>query len=91
MSTKPQNDKPVPQPIEFEKALHELETLVEELEIGELTLEESLKRYERGVALTRICQKTLTDAEQKVRVLTEKAGDTHIETIDLLSNDRTDE
>ena len=56
--------------IDFEKALAELEQLVETMEKGELTLEESLKQFERGVALTRACQKALVEAEQKVRILT---------------------
>ena len=56
--------------IDFEKALAELEQLVETMEKGELTLEESLKHFERGVTLTRACQKALTEAEQKVRILT---------------------
>ena len=56
--------------IDFEKALAELEQLVETMEKGELTLEESLKQFERGVTLTRACQKALAEAEQKVRILT---------------------
>ncbi|MCY4361977.1 MAG: exodeoxyribonuclease VII small subunit [Gammaproteobacteria bacterium] len=56
--------------IDFEKALAELEKLVETMEKGELTLEESLKHFERGVTLTRACQQALADAEQKVRILT---------------------
>ncbi len=56
--------------IDFEKALAELEKLVETMEKGELTLEESLKQFEHGVSLTRSCQKALAEAEQKVRILT---------------------
>ena len=56
--------------IDFEKALAELEQLVETMEKGDLTLEESLKHFERGVTLTRACQQALADAEQKVRILT---------------------
>ena len=54
---------------DFEKALAELEELVETFEQGDLSLEESLKQFERGVALTRSCQKALADAEQKVKLL----------------------
>ena len=54
----------------FEKALAELEGLVEKMEQGELGLEESLKHLERGIALTRACQKALVEAEQKVQLLT---------------------
>ena len=56
--------------IDFEKALTELEQLVETMEKGELTMEESLKQFERGVGLTRACQQALAEAEQKVRILT---------------------
>lgn len=58
----------------FEKALAELEELVEKMEQGELGLEESLKHLERGIALTRACQKALADAEQKVQLLTAGRG-----------------
>lgn len=58
-------------PIDFEAALEELEALVEQMEAGELTLEDSLKAFERGVKLTRDCQKALRDAELRVQVLTE--------------------
>jgi exodeoxyribonuclease VII small subunit len=56
-------------PVEFEAAMRELETLVEKLEHGEFTLEESIKQYERGMALTRACEKALRAAEQKVLAL----------------------
>ena len=55
---------------DFETSLAALETLVERMESGELTLEESLKEFERGMALTRECQKMLDEAEQRVRILT---------------------
>ena len=54
---------------DFEAALAELEEIVARLEQGELPLEESLRQFERGVVLTRICQKALGDAERKIRVL----------------------
>ena len=59
--------------VDFEKALAELEELVATLEQGELPLEASLKAFERGIELTRTCQKALEAAEQKVRVLTADA------------------
>ncbi len=49
--------------------MKELETLVETLEQGDLPLEESLQAFERGVALTRVCQQALDEAEQKVKIL----------------------
>ncbi len=62
-------------PVEFEKALEELEALVERLEQGELTLEDSLKEFERGISLTRTCQSALREAEQRVRILTEQGDE----------------
>ena len=56
--------------VDFEKALAELEKIVETMEKGDLTLEESLKQFERGISLTRGCQKALVEAEQKVQILT---------------------
>ena len=58
----------------FEKALKELEALVEKMESGDLSLEESLKHFERGVALTRNCQQALAEAEQKVQILMTQNG-----------------
>ena len=54
---------------DFEAALAELEQIVERLEQGELSLEESLRQFERGVELTRGCQKSLRQAEQKISIL----------------------
>ncbi|UYZ83032.1 exodeoxyribonuclease VII small subunit [Entomomonas sp. E2T0] len=56
----------------FEESLAELQTLVERMESGKLTLEESLADFEKGIGLTRECQSALTDAEQKVQMLLEK-------------------
>ena len=58
-----------PQIQDFEQSMRELETLVERLEKGDLPLEEALKQFERGVALTRACQSALKAAEQKVEIL----------------------
>lgn len=63
-----------PASIDFERSLRELEAIVEKLETGNLSLEESLKCFEQGVGLTRLCQKALREAEQKVRILMEKEG-----------------
>ena len=56
--------------IKFEKALERLEKIVEELETGNIPLEEALKKYEEGVKLSRICSEKLTAAEKKIQVLT---------------------
>ncbi|MGD8429314.1 MAG: exodeoxyribonuclease VII small subunit [Ectothiorhodospiraceae bacterium] len=62
-------------PFDFEESLKELESLVTRMERGELSLEESLRSFERGVSLTRACQKALRDAEQKVEILLDTEGD----------------
>ena len=58
----------------FEKDLQELESLVEKMEEGKLSLEESLVHFERGIALTRSCQKALSEAEQKIQILLSEDG-----------------
>lgn len=60
--------------INLEKALADLETLVEELESGELPLDKAMKKFEEGIKLTRGCQAALKDAEQKVEILMQSAG-----------------
>lgn len=57
---------------DFEAALTELEQIVQRLEQGDLSLEESLRQFERGVELTRGCQKALRQAEQKIQILSRK-------------------
>lgn len=64
--------------INFESSLEELERLVEQMEKGELTLEDSLKHFERGIELTRACQSALQLAEQRVEKLIEKNGQLEI-------------
>lgn len=56
-------------PVDFERSLAELEALVERLEQGDLPLDDALKSFERGVALTRQCQGALKAAQQKVEIL----------------------
>ena len=64
----PQDASPVAQ---FEHSLDELEQLVEKMEQGEMSLEDSLAAYERGVGLYRRCQAALEQAELRVRLLTD--------------------
>jgi len=64
---------------DFEAALAELESLVEQMEQGDLSLDESPKQFERGVQLTRACQTSLKEAEQKVQILLEKDGQAELE------------
>ena len=53
----------------IESRLSELETILEELESGDLELDKALKKFEQGVKLSRECQKTLEDAELKIKIL----------------------
>jgi len=61
--------KPTTPPIDLEKSLAELESIVGQLESGELPLDKSLQEFERGVRLSRECQGALKAAEQRVQVL----------------------
>jgi len=63
----------------FEDALAELEQLVQRLEKGDLTLEASLAAFERGVELTRTCEKVLKDAELKVQILSRQDREAPLE------------
>ncbi|MDA0679527.1 MAG: exodeoxyribonuclease VII small subunit [Proteobacteria bacterium] len=58
----------------LEKSLADLETLVEELESGDLPLDKAMKKFEEGIKLTRGCQAALKEAEQKVEILLKTAG-----------------
>jgi len=58
----------------LEKSLADLESLVEELESGDLPLDAAMKKFEEGIKLTRGCQAALKDAEQKVEILLKSAG-----------------
>ncbi len=65
-------EKEAPSPVaNFEHSLEELEQLVERMETGELSLEESLAAYERGVGLYRSCHQALEEAELRVRLLSD--------------------
>ena len=57
---------------DFESAITELESIVKALEAGDLTLEQSLAMYERGVQLSRFCHARLEEAERRIEVLTER-------------------
>ena len=66
-------------PIDFEKALAELESLVARLERGDVPLDEALRTFERGVALTRQCQASLQAAQQKVEILLKRSGQPEVQ------------
>lgn len=61
--------------VSFEHSLQELEALVKKMDSGELSLEDSLLAFEKGINLVRQCQATLQEAEQKVRLLIENNGE----------------
>ncbi|MDD5246179.1 MAG: exodeoxyribonuclease VII small subunit [Candidatus Omnitrophica bacterium] len=56
--------------IKFEDALKKLERIIEDLEKGDLTLDEALKKYQEGVELSRVCAQRLENAKKKIDVLT---------------------
>ncbi len=70
---------------DFEKALENLESLVNSMEEGDLSLEDSLKAFENGIKLTRECQNALKAAEQKVQLLVNENGET--EDLNLTGDD----
>lgn len=57
--------------VDFENSLKELEKIVRELESGEVSLDESLKKFEKGIELYRECRNTLDSAEKKIKILTD--------------------
>lgn len=63
-----------PENMSFESAMTELQTIVQNMENGQLSLEDSLKHFERGVGLVASTQTKLQQAEQKVQVLVEQQG-----------------
>jgi exodeoxyribonuclease VII small subunit len=76
---------------DFEKSLQELEQLVERLENGDLPLEESLRTFERGVALTRECQTALQSAQARVEVLLKRDGKAETVPFDAGPDDTPDD
>jgi len=76
------------QKFNFETSITALEELVEKMEGGEFSLEESLKQFEKGVSLARACQTALREAEQKVQQLTQNpAGDDKLEPFESEEDD----
>ncbi|EHZ6900657.1 exodeoxyribonuclease VII small subunit [Vibrio cholerae] len=64
-----------PENMSFESTIEELEQLVEQLESGDLALDEALRKFERGISLARAGQLKLDDAEQRVRILLNNSDD----------------
>ena len=81
-------DKKITDDIKFEEALSKLESIVEKLESGELSLEESLAVFEEGIRLSRICSKQLDGAERKIEILIKgENGQMRVENFGLESPD----
>ncbi len=59
----------------FEEALERLEEIVKKMEAGEMTLEESLKAFEEGIRLSRLCAKKLDEADRRVEILLRQEGE----------------
>ena len=75
----------------FEESLKQLEDLVERLESGEISLEESLQDFERGVALVRTLRERLDQAQQRVdKIVEEEGGETAAQPMDLMGDDDED-
>lgn len=72
---------------DFEQSLSELETLVEALESGDISLEEALAKFERGVVLARTCQDALKTAELRVAQLTENSAEAGLSEFDPPQDD----
>ena len=75
------SDKPEAE-VDFEASLAELEALVGKMETGELSLEDSLEAFERGVALTRRCQAALEKAELRIKALMPDGSERPIDALD---------
>jgi exodeoxyribonuclease VII small subunit len=73
--------------VDFEQSLSTLESLVNRMEQGDMSLEESLQAFESGIALTRECQARLAAAEQQVTRLIEQQGTITLETFDAAEGD----
>ncbi|MCI2283262.1 exodeoxyribonuclease VII small subunit [Colwellia sp. MSW7] len=72
--------------LSFEESLNELDTIVQNLEQGDIDLEESMALFERGLTLSKLSQNKLQAAEQKVKILLEKEGQQQLQDFDLSAN-----
>ncbi len=72
--------------LSFEESLNELDTIVQNLEQGDLDLEESMTLFERGLTLSKLSQNKLQTAEQKVKILLEQNGEQQLHDFDLAVN-----
>ena len=72
---KSRSQKNAEAPLPFEAGLQQLETIVKEMESGELPLERALELFERGMKLSEVCRKQLEEAETRVEILMKRAGE----------------
>lgn len=72
--------------LSFEESLHELDTIVQNLEKGELSLEDSMSLFERGLKLSQLSQVKLQGAEQKIKILLEQNGQQQLADFELSSD-----
>ena len=68
-----QAKKPAPE-ANFEQAMKRLEAIVEQMESGELSLEDLIVRYEEGMKLVKVCQERLASAEQRIEIITRNSA-----------------
>lgn len=89
----PQSGKPARDPGSFEEQLAELETLVDQLEHGDLTLEQSVSLFERGVHLSNACKGQLAAAESRIQVLLdpERKGPVRVEELAMAVDEGEEE
>ncbi len=71
----------------FEQSINELEEIINTLESGELSLEESFKKFEKGVTLSKLCSQRLDETEKKVTVLLQNSNEEYVE-IPFLPDDK---
>ncbi len=88
LSTNTKTSKKTQQPT-FEQSLVELEDIVQNLEQGELSLEESIQLFERGLSLSQLSQEKLQAAEQKVKILLQQNGQATLTDFDLTEASNT--
>lgn len=73
--------------LSFEESLSELETIVQNLEQGDLSLEDSMSLFERGLNLSQLSQVKLQDAEQKIQILLNKNGEQSLAPFEISQED----
>lgn len=74
--------------LSFEESLKELEQIVQSLEAGELSLEDAMNFFERGLSLSQLSQEKLQDAEQKIQMLVTKNGQQSLSNFNIDENDQ---